>query len=457
MNIVKLSASNVMRMEAFSIEPTSNTVVITGKNGQGKSSVLNTILFGLAGKDSYKLVPKPVREGADEATIKIQLGDKYTVDVYMTKDNVRYLHVYGADGKEFKSPQTLLDNLIGDLTIDPSEIIGMKPKDIKELLLKIINLDINLDEWSKVREDIYNERTAVGREHKSLAAQLEALPVPNADLPDKEILMAAITQRYQEAVDNNTKIENLKNATVTRNSMIDNAREQILKLEADIKTWEAENKEREAQLALMSTIDTTPIKAEMDEAEAKNIKIRERAGYFKFEEQVTRLVATYQGLSTQIDNMDKEKYDALARANMPVAGLGIEVDEVTYNGIPFTQCSDAERLKIAMAMAMAKNPEVKVILLRNGSMLDSGNFELIKQIAEEREYQLWIEKVEESGKVGVFIEDGKIKAINDSWSSDVKAMQDVVAEAAIINSGITADDASKALTQLAGQGSLLDE
>ena len=37
--IIKLQAENVKRLKAIEITPAGNTVIITGKNAQGKSSV----------------------------------------------------------------------------------------------------------------------------------------------------------------------------------------------------------------------------------------------------------------------------------------------------------------------------------------------------------------------------------------------------------------------------------
>ena len=48
MKIVQLTAENVKRLTAVSIAPDGNLVQITGRNGQGKASVLDAI-FGNVG------------------------------------------------------------------------------------------------------------------------------------------------------------------------------------------------------------------------------------------------------------------------------------------------------------------------------------------------------------------------------------------------------------------------
>lgn len=49
MKIVQLTAENVKRLTAVSIAPDGNLVQITGRNGQGKTSVLDAIWWALAG------------------------------------------------------------------------------------------------------------------------------------------------------------------------------------------------------------------------------------------------------------------------------------------------------------------------------------------------------------------------------------------------------------------------
>ncbi len=42
-------------------------------------------------------------------------------------------------------------------------------------------------------------------------------------------------------------------------------------------------------------------------------------------------------------------------------------------------------------------------------MIDSKNMAILEEMAKENDYQFWIERVDESGTVGIYIEDGEIK------------------------------------------------
>jgi DNA repair exonuclease SbcCD ATPase subunit len=72
MKIVNFKAENIKKLVAVEISPTDNTVIVTGKNGAGKSSVLDAIWWALSG--TKHIQDKPIREGQTKAMIRLDLG-----------------------------------------------------------------------------------------------------------------------------------------------------------------------------------------------------------------------------------------------------------------------------------------------------------------------------------------------------------------------------------------------
>ena len=94
---------------------------------------------------------------------------------------------------------------------------------------------------------------------------------------------------------------------------------------------------------------------------------------------------------------------------MPVEGLGFDDSGVTFNGVPFTQSSAAEQLRVSVAMAMALNPDIRVIRITDGSLLDSTSMAIIEELAREHDFQAWVEVIAEPGEgVGFEIHDGEV-------------------------------------------------
>ena len=109
--IVKLQAENIKRLRAVEITPDGNIVRITGRNGQGKSSVLDAIAYALGGQS---LVPsKPIREGEKKARAIVTLDNGLTVERRFTEKGT-VLEVKREDGAKYGSPQAMIDQMLGE-------------------------------------------------------------------------------------------------------------------------------------------------------------------------------------------------------------------------------------------------------------------------------------------------------------------------------------------------------
>ena len=82
---------------------------------------------------------------------------------------------------------------------------------------------------------------------------------------------------------------------------------------------------------------------------------------------------------------------------------------VTFQGVPFSQASSAEQIRVSVAMAMAMNPRLRVLRIKDGSLLDDQALAALREQVAENDFQLWLEVVTTSTEGGaVIIEDGKV-------------------------------------------------
>jgi hypothetical protein len=117
-------------------------------------------------------------------------------------------------------------------------------------------------------------------------------------------------------------------------------------------------------------------------------------------------------LNAQLLTIQDIKESAIANAKMPIEHLKFDGDKITYKNIPLTQVSSAEKLKISLAIIIALNPKLRVIRIDDGSLLDTQNMQILKDMAKANDLQIWIEKVDDSGKIGFYIQEGEVKTIN---------------------------------------------
>ena len=143
--------------------------------------------------------------------------------------------------------------------------------------------------------------------------------------------------------------------------------------------------------------------------EELNQKIRANNAARERQARKDKLRAEYQSLTDGIEKLDKTKAEALAAASFPVAGLGFDDMGVTYQGVPFSQASSAEQIRVSVAMAMAMNPKLRVLRIKDGSLLDAETLEALRAQVEENDFQLWLERVGNADEGAVIIDDGQVQ------------------------------------------------
>ena len=156
MKIIELKSENVKRIKAVEIKPSSNMVILEGKNEQGKTSILDSIAYTLGGT---KLIPeKPIRDGEESAEVFIDIGD-YKITRKWKLGGKSTVKLETKDGMGLKSPQMILDALVGDLAFDPMSFCQKKKEERVKILKDIAKLDFT-DMETEYKEK-YEERTLV--------------------------------------------------------------------------------------------------------------------------------------------------------------------------------------------------------------------------------------------------------------------------------------------------------
>lgn len=396
MKIVSLTAENVKRLKAVHIEPDGTLQVISGRNAQGKSSVLDAIWLALGGGAAQRETAKPIRDGEETASVTLDLGD---IKVERTwKGGKTALTVTSAEGAKFSSPQSMLDALVGRLSFDPLAFTRLDAKSQLAALLDLVDLDVDLDEIAAERQRLYDERTEIGRQGKALGD----VPEVDESLPTEERSATELLSKIRQAQEDNA-------ARTEAERGVRIAVDKVAELEAELANWQTTLKGRKAALdALPPVTDTATLESDLANVEANNAAIRANNAARERATVKKSLTADYNARTAEIDALDKSKADALAKAEFPIEGLGFTEDGVTYQGVPFAQASSAEQIQVSLAMAMALNPKLRVLRIMDGSLLDSDAMNVIADMAAKHDYQVWVERVADGSGMGVVIEDGEV-------------------------------------------------
>lgn len=428
MKIIQLKAENVLRLRAVEVTPTGEIVKITGGNGQGKTSVLDAIYLALDQRRVGAAVP--LHKGAQKGKISLNLGE-VTVERKVDKSGLGELKITAADGSKITSPQRFLDQIIGELSFDPLAFDRMKPAEQLEQLRRTIKVDYDFDGAKKQDEADYNRRTELNRLAKEKRAQAEGLPLQSSNLPAEPINTKQLLDTITGAAEENAKREQkrIKRQAVQQEAEAaagQHARnvERVTKLREEIAAIEAENLEladREntararlaAAAALPEIVDVSATREMLNKANDINAAIAKREERAKLDAEAERLETEAAALTDAIDARALAKETAIAESDLPVEGLSFNDTGVLFNDLPYQQASHAERIKLSMALAMAANPKLRVIRINDGALLDSKSMAIIGKMAKDNDFQVWCEIVDESGKIGVVIEDGAVASVNE--------------------------------------------
>ncbi len=465
MRIIEFRAENIKNLKVVEIKPDGNAIILQGKNGAGKSAVLDAILMALTGNK----MDQPIRDGEARAEINIDLGD-YKVRRIFTAKGER-LELSSSEGAVFKTPQALLDKIIGKLAFDPlafaemgKDAEGMRKQ--RAMLASLVGIDFT--ELNKKREALYNERTVRNREIKGgdptsfkkdpnaplpLESLVGSMVKPADETPRVEISMAEELAKLQALEHTRSsyledcrqiRIKN-QNAIDTRNRIIEEFKTQLEFKNNEVNRIASEVEELKKQLSqkitqmegishlitmgelelkkildndvIQDDLPAEPItEAEINaarealkEIEEKNKAIRKAV---EFDTAIARLELAKSEvikLETEMAKLDLDKQNKLKEAVFPIVGLGMTDEFVTFQGKPLSQLSTGEQVRISTAVAMALNPTLKIVIIREGSLLDGAGRQAVIDMAKEKDYQVWLECVADQKGVGIYLEDGEIK------------------------------------------------
>lgn len=429
--ITKFVGSNFKRLEAVSIEPEGSLVRISGKNAQGKSSVIEGIFAALGGS---KALPKEaLRRGADSGLLEVHLDDPAVIVRRKITASGSKLEIVGQDGSSIKSPQKMLDELLGKLAFDPLAFLAAKPAEQVKILLSVIDLKPDPERLDALAPDVpgdnpiarldgqyqktYDDRTVQGRIVKQIEGELAGLPETDADAPKETInigLLVAERDKLVEAREERRRLNEERDRLVARNVELV---KQILALEQERERNDDRMKEIEALPPVEVDFELDAIAEKIESAEAVNERYNQVLRRAEVEGRIERARTESEDLTFQLEAIKAYREELIVAAEMPVSGLGFGDGGVTFQDFPLSQASQAEGIRVSSAIGMALNPKLKLMFIKEGSLLDDDNLRVLESLAFEAGHQVWIEVVDSTGKIGIVIEDGNVAVVNRQVSA----------------------------------------
>lgn len=401
--INELLIENVKRVKAVQFEPSADGLtIIGGRNGQGKTSVLDAIAWALGGNNYKPSIPE--RDGAlVPPNLHIELSNGLIVE---RKGKNSTLKVTDPNGN--KSGQQLLNEFVSTLALDLPKFINGSDKDKADSLLKILGIGDVLAQLDVKENQLSAQRTEVGRiaDRKKKAA--DEMPMyPN--VPKEPVSATELIKAQQEILAWNGENERKRQDAARYEQILANA--QIAFDEAKAALQKAEQDCLTARKSAEDLHDesTAELEKNLAEIEELNIKIRANSTKEAAEVEANNLQQEYDGLTEQIESIREERSKLLDSAELPLPGLSVKDGKLIYNNMLWDGMSGSDQLKVATAIVRKLNPQCGFVLMDKLEQMDLETLREFGAWLKQEGLQVIATRVSTGDECSIIIEDGMVK------------------------------------------------
>lgn len=404
--ISRLEVENIKRIKAVSLEPTpKGLTVIGGRNGQGKTSVLDAIAWVLGGE---KFRPsEPYRDGSTiPPELHIALSNGLIVERKGKNGSLKVLDPTGTKGG-----QQLLNEFISTFALDLPRFLNGNDKQKADSLLQIIGVQDELAALDMKVQKAYNKRHEIGiiaDQKKKYAEELDSYP----EAPKEPVSASELIQQQQAILAKNGENQRLRARAEECNKELAAAQ-----LAFDDAKSRLKMAEQNAVIARKSTEDlqdesTAELEASIKNIDDINTKVRSNMTKAQAIQDADVLQEEYKTLSEELDQLRANRLKLLNNTQLPLEGLSVnEKGCLTYQGFSWDNMSGADKLKVSTAIVRKLNPQCGFVLMDKLEQMDVETLAEFGAWAEKENLQIIATRVSTGKECSVIIEDGYIKQL----------------------------------------------
>ena len=399
--IHSLSIENTKRVRAVSLQPAAaGLTVIGGRNGQGKTSVLDAIAWALGG-DRFRPSRPERGDSAEPPHLRVQLSNGLLVERSGRRGALKVTDPTGA-----RAGQTLLNEFVGELSLDLPRFLHADSREKAAILLKTLGLDDKLHRLDREEAELYDQRRTVGQladRKRKHAGELPCWP----DVPDQPLSVSTLIERQQQILAQNAENQQKRHrcAALAQQHAALTARLEALRREHADLTARLEAAQAEADACTDES--TAPLEADLRSIETINARVRANHEKAQAEAEAAQYDAQYRALTGRIETLRLRRRELLQSAPLPLDGLSVEQGELTFRGCRWDCMSGAEQLRVATAIVRAAKPQCGFVLIDQLEQMDLDTLRDFGSWLEAQGLQAIATRVSTGGECTVLIEDGR--------------------------------------------------
>jgi predicted ATP-dependent endonuclease of OLD family len=431
-----LEVENFKNIEKKIVSIGGRSFIVTGQNAAGKSSLIQALLSPMDSK--VKQPKKAIMDGKDKASTKVvikgEIGGEeheYTLEMFYTPGNqTGRLVIRNSAGEALKSPAKTLDAIVGNIAFDMFKFLNgtgpAKVKVIKELAGIVSQIDaLDAQRKEKMADKLFKtrsceEKEAIMKNHGLSQDDIEKYSESIHVEPINEEL-ANISKKIESYARIKNGVQKFKDDNLALNADNVKYEKEITELEAkiaELKETVKANKETieqnkssqskgEEWLEKNKEPNAGEISKRLSDANLHNENYNKVVELGKKQVEIVTLKKEIEKLQAEVVKIDDDKLRLIKKSKLPIKGMTFDDEQVYLNGLPMEegQINTAELYKAGFEISKALNPNLRVIIIPEGSLFDRKSLMAVIKQADEEGYQVIAEVVSDDADVSInFVE-----------------------------------------------------
>ena len=421
LRILQAEIKNFKNIDYREVEFNGRSVIIAASNQSGKSNFIQAVCSPI----NANYIPlEPIKQGEERGHAIITIGGElhgedveYKVATYFSQEHKRgRLVLEDKDGSPIKGGERgILNDIIGDISFDILNFVrlaktptGKLSKDGVRQQIEVLKSIMpseaikSLYALDQEKEKVYNDRTNCNREAKHWQGMIDRSTFSQEEIEkySTKLEVKDLTEKIAKAGKTNENIEKSNEFLSTYDAKLKTLKIELEEAQKDLDKHLAQKAKVDTFLEIgPKKIDINSLNNDLQNISDHNDNFSKVKALDDSKKSLDMETKRSEKMTERLKQIDQEKKEVFANAQMPVKGLTFDEEKVLYKGLPLSedQLSTAQLIGIGVKIGMALNPNLRLLVIKDGSLLDNKTMAFILKICEEKGYQLLIECVKHEG------------------------------------------------------------
>lgn len=380
MKIDKIEITNYKKIRQLVLSLDGENVRISGTTGQGKTTAISALW------DLMSMAGEPITTGEAKGRIKITLSDgvkKVFAERKFTA-KTKTLNIVDSEGQKVTAAE--FKSWFASLADNPMDLLKLKPTEQLNALLKCVKFPAGFD-LDKLTADIKKAELERGDLSRDITKKTKEL---GTEPENVEVINAlTVMNELQAEKDLAKQVADTSNNVVKAEARIIEISDQLEKLVAEknkLMGWIPTAKKFMAD----NVTDVAAKELKVSNLAVHNEKATTRANWLAKKAELDDLRTQHQAKQDLAAQLLQQKKDGLEAAQWPLDGLNISDGEMYYQGVPFVQAGDSQKMLVCGVLSAEQilTKKIHAVKMDGIESMSEPDFEFLVNIFNSKNIQV---------------------------------------------------------------------